>query len=461
MAVDVGQQILDLKAAYESSKAQGASQSALDAIHQQAVDLRTQSGIKDSDVVYGNNNGVDPVRQNEMTQALIAARNQPTQVHASQAPVQQGMSNAQSYIDQLTAAKQQAQIAALGKSRDSALSNLNQEKSAIQPKYYDAKNQVASGAQQSARNFAEYMAARGGASAGSNAQATLMNNMSTQGNLGSLGRQETQAYGDIGRRMTDVQNAYASDVASTTAGGEADKMQALLNDYYQQQQRELQVAQLTGILGGQQTLAAKSQDQNYGLNLAGLSGQLPGGGQTLAAQGQAFNQNMQNKQFEYGQVQDAIKNGMTQQQIDNAAKQFAEQMGFNYANMNANDKQAWAQIAISQQNANTSSANSARLASNSNSSSNANKISTAQFNDMYSTLQQKYGVVNYKKDSQGKVIADANGNPTITYTNTNNTDQKAKIVADVLASGLSDDQTLQLLNKMGITEAEARDLLGG
>lgn len=186
--------------------------------------------------------------------------------NAGAATVSGGNSSAADYINKLNEAKQQASIAALGKSRDAALSNLGQEKSAIQPKYYDQRNAVASGAQQQARNFAEYMANRGGSSAGSNAQATLVNNMSTQGNLGTLGRQEAQAYTDIGRRTTDVNNAYQSDIASTVAGGEAEKMQALLNDYYQQQQRDLQIAGLTGLYNDKLTLAGKQFEQGVNVD---------------------------------------------------------------------------------------------------------------------------------------------------------------------------------------------------
>lgn len=151
---------------------------------------------------------------------------------------------AQNYIEQMNQAKTQAQLAALAKSRDAALSNLGQERAGIQPKYQDARNQVASGGQQAARNFAEFMAQRGGASSGANAQASLMQGMATQGEIGSLGRQEAQAYSDIGRRTSDVGNAFESDAASAIAGGEADKMSALLQDFYNNQKLELQLDQL-------------------------------------------------------------------------------------------------------------------------------------------------------------------------------------------------------------------------
>lgn len=179
----------------------------------------------------------------------------------------------QNYIEGLTQAKRDAQVASLAKSRDQALSNLQAEREGIAPKYYDARNQVAAGAQQQARNFAEFMAARGGTRSGANAQATLMNNMSLQGNLGSLGRQEAQAFGDIGRRETDVRNQYLNNLNEAEAKILGDRMNLLLNDYYRAQDRgdrltqqaiqnEFARAGLTGFLGGQRTLAGQGFDRN-------------------------------------------------------------------------------------------------------------------------------------------------------------------------------------------------------
>lgn len=167
-----------------------------------------------------------------------------------------------SLIDGLAEARRNQTIAALDKSRNAALSNLGAEKSAIQPKYYDARNQAAAGSQQQARNFAEFMAARGGTSSGANAQAELSRGMTLQGNLGSLGRQEAADYSDIERRTSDLQNAYQSDIAAATAGMEADRMQASLTDYYNQQQRELEIAQLMGTYNGQKTIGGRTLDQN-------------------------------------------------------------------------------------------------------------------------------------------------------------------------------------------------------
>ncbi|OUS72976.1 hypothetical protein B1748_23495 [Paenibacillus sp. MY03] len=230
----------------------------------------------------------------------IASKNAPAQqaptTQAIAAPAQQ---SSQSYIDALNEARKQQTLAQLGKSRDAALSNINAEKATIQPRYYDARNQTAASSQQNARNFAEYMAARGGTASGANAQAELTRGMALQGNLGSLRRQETAAFDDIGRRTTDLENAYQSDIASAYAGIEADRMQAMLNDYYQQQQRELQIAQLTGILNGQKTLDGQQFDWGKAVDTAGLTGYF-NGTPTASMQNQLFNQNLSTQQFNEG-----------------------------------------------------------------------------------------------------------------------------------------------------------------
>ena len=127
-------------------------------------------------------------------------------------------------------------------------------------------------------------------------------------------------------------------------------------------------------------------------------------------------------------------------------------------------------LGVARQNANTSSANSGtsaeRLAFDKEKAANKDaggaKVSSTQFNDAFKTLQQKYGVARYKesgKDAKGKPIYDESAPPT--YVNSTNPDQQAKIVTEVLQLGLNDEQTLQMWNKLGITEDQARQLLGG
>lgn len=237
---------------------------------------------------------------------------------------QDQQSSTREYIDRLNEAKKAQTLANLDKSRNAALSNLQQEKSGIQPMYYDARNQEAARKQQDARNFAEFMAARGGASSGSNAQAELSRNNAFQGNIGALNRQEAQANQNIARRQTDVQNAYQSDAASAQAGIEAQRMQALINQMNQDRQFGLQEAGLMGSYNGAPTLSALNANRNFALSEAGLTGQY-NGAPTFQAQQFNANQDWRQQQFDYQQNRDQVGDQKWQDQF--VYQQIRDQIG--------------------------------------------------------------------------------------------------------------------------------------
>ena len=129
------------------------------------------------------------------------------------------------------------------------------------------------------KNFAEYIANRGLAQSGENDQARLMQNMALQGQVGALKQQEQSVFDELGRRTTNVNNAYEADKVGVEAGLQAEMLQAYINQMNQDKQFGLQEAGLTGNYNGQQTLAG----QQLGLQ----------------QQGQQFNQNLQQGQFDF------------------------------------------------------------------------------------------------------------------------------------------------------------------
>lgn len=167
------------------------------------------------------------------------------------------------YLEDLKQAQKQAVIAGLQKAKDSALSNLSAERTTIQPKFYDARNQASANSQLQARNFAEYLAQRGQTNAGVAAQAEINRNADLQGQIGALNRQELQAYEDIARRESDIKNAYASDVANANAGIEANALQQLINQYNTDRNYNLQLGQLLGNINGMPTLQNLAQVAQY------------------------------------------------------------------------------------------------------------------------------------------------------------------------------------------------------
>lgn len=283
-----------------------------------------------------------------------------------------GSSNAQNYIDQLNNAKQQAIFSQLDKSRQGALSGLQNERSGIQPKYYDQRNQVAAGSQQSARSLAEFMANRGGVKSGANAQAEISRQGVQQGNLGTLGRQEAQAYTDIERRTSDLNSAYESDRASAVSGIEADRMSSLLSQFNTDRNYNLNLGSQLGMINGQQTLGGRSlglQEQNQNFN-QGMQTQQFG----LQSQNQNFQQNMQTKQlersnfesdrsfemakgqqaweqafqqgqFDFNKGQAAFENAFKNKSFQQSVNEASASRGLQWASLNQRDKEFVAQEA--------------------------------------------------------------------------------------------------------------------
>lgn len=307
--------------------------------------------LANSSYVQGN---LAKLNQSKQPVAPVAQQSTPVMAQGIQGGQSNAQSNAQSYIDQLSNARLQQTLASLDKSRDASLSNLQAEKAGIQPRYYDQRNQAAAGSQQQARNFAEFMAARGGTSGGANAQAEISRRGMLQGNLGSLGRQEAQAYTDIGRRTTDVENAHQSDIAGAKAGIEGDRMQNLLSDYYRAQDRgdrlaqqaimnEINKAQLTGQYNGQQTQQAQNQqfNQSMATNQFGAQEQQRGldnryrqdSFEYTKAQNDWENA-FREGQFDFQKAQQVWDNNFQNKSFQQGINEFSQSMGLNYSQLN-------------------------------------------------------------------------------------------------------------------------------
>lgn len=239
---------------------------------------------------------------NDMYAKLVAAQKPvdtgiiATDTTPTNTPSDTPSNTASNYIESINNAKQQAIFAQLDKSKNAALSGLAEERAGVAPRYYESRNQVAAGSQQSKNSLAEFMAARGGTRSGANAQAEISRMGTLQGNLGNLNRQEQQTYDGLDRRTSDLNSAYQSDRASAVAGNEADRMSALLGQYNTDRQYNLELGGQLGSINGQQTLGAQSLG--------------------LQKQGQSFDQNMQNKQFDYGVGRDSVLDNRYDQQLE-------------------------------------------------------------------------------------------------------------------------------------------------
>jgi hypothetical protein len=123
-----------------------------------------------------------------------------------------------------------SRTASLQQAQQKALSNLNAEKQGIAPVYYDKRNQASALSQQQSRNFAEFMASRGGTNSGVSAQAEMTRGSSLQGALGLLNREEAAKFADIERRRSDVLNNTLTQQQGIEADIALNKNNALINN---------------------------------------------------------------------------------------------------------------------------------------------------------------------------------------------------------------------------------------
>lgn len=293
----------------------------------------------------------------------------------------------QDAIKAMKQAQISAAVAGLAKSRDTALSNLAAEKATIQPEYYKKRNVEATASQLQAKNFAEYMAQRGGASSGVAAQAELARNVALQGNIGALNQQETADYGTNARRVADTQNAYESDVTAAKAGAEANAMQLMIAEMQRQATAQqameqfnksfgLQEAGVTGKYNGQDTLAALQDAFNRSVQEAQLMGTY-NGQQTLASQAQALQ-----KAFEEAQLL-----GTYNGQSTLAAQQLAQQLAQQQWENAFNEKQLAAQTAYQ---------NASLARSSSGGGSSTKSLSSAELTALQNQAQNDaYALVDY------------------------------------------------------------------
>lgn len=300
------------------------------------------------DLVRDNPTAANPNAYNARQATFNAPAVQQQQVVSSTGNPQ---NTAQSYIDQLNAARKQQVMAGLDKSRQSALMNLQGERSAVAPRYTEQRAQTAAGSQQAFRNIQEFLQARGSTRAGSAIQTEINRQGTLQNNLGSLNRQEAASYDDINRRMTGVNNAFESDVASASAGIEGDRMQSLINQFNQDRNFGLQQNQQNFNQGFQNSQFQAQQEQRgldnqfrqnsfeYTKAMNDLDNAFKGQQFDLQKANMLWEQNFKNRSYQQGINEFASRMGLEQQQLNQRGQEFLAEMAYKDAAMELNRDQ--------------------------------------------------------------------------------------------------------------------------
>jgi len=113
-------------------------------------------------------------------------------------------------------------ITGLSDAQKQALATLEGQRAGIAPQFQDLRSQASTTSMQQARNFAEYMGARGASMGGTSAQAEIQRGAQLQGQFGQIGLAEQNAIQGLENKKTEVTLDFESKISQAKTQGEAD-----------------------------------------------------------------------------------------------------------------------------------------------------------------------------------------------------------------------------------------------
>jgi hypothetical protein len=113
-------------------------------------------------------------------------------------------------------------ITGLTAAQEQALATIEGQRAGIAPQFQDLRSQASTTSMQQARNFAEYMGARGASMGGTSAQAEIQRGAQLQGQFGQIGLAEQNAIQGLENKKTEVTLDFESKISQAKTKGEAD-----------------------------------------------------------------------------------------------------------------------------------------------------------------------------------------------------------------------------------------------
>ena len=151
-------------------------------------------------------------------------------------------------INQMYDAQKQSQLASLESAYNQNLSNAQAARDALPAQYQGRANDLAVQYERQRRNLNQQAAANGlNTGAGSQMQLALGGNYNRD--YGNIRTAQQQAIDNADRGIRDLQTAYQSSVQQAVANNDYQRAQALLAEYKNEYQRQLQQAQTLASYG--------------------------------------------------------------------------------------------------------------------------------------------------------------------------------------------------------------------
>jgi hypothetical protein len=291
---------------------------------------------------------------------------QPTQTQQLQQSQPSQSSGNASLINQQYDANYASQLQKLQEARQIQQQGLNQQETGVNQNALQNLNNNDAMATRQLKQLQEVQA-NNGVSGGDSITAAIGNQTAQQQGANSINQDKMNQLTDIQQKRSLINNNASANDLALMQQLQATRSGQLIDNNNTQDQRSLQLAMLMGkdangnsTLGGQQQALAQ-QGQNFNQNLQ--TNQF-----NQSANNQAFNQNLQTNQFGLQQQNQNFTQGMDQQKMQQSAEQFAKTMGLNYAQLSVQQQNLIGQLAVSQQNANSTSQNASTNATQANNS---------------------------------------------------------------------------------------------
>ena len=151
-------------------------------------------------------------------------------------------------INDMYEAQKQNQLTQLEDAYKQNVQSQEQAISKIDPVYQQKANDLAAQYERNRRNFNQ-QAAGNGLNTGSASQAALAQNSAYQRDMGALRTAQADAMNEAQQRLASLEQQYKSSVAQAIASNDYDRAKALMNEYSNQENRDLNTAKTLAAYG--------------------------------------------------------------------------------------------------------------------------------------------------------------------------------------------------------------------
>lgn len=231
------------------------------------IGLRRLPGEKDTDYTARGDrfNSGDKTASTNVIERGQTYTQQPiqqqTQVQAPSAPTYQSpQTDYSDYINRLSQAQNDANLAQIQKARDTSVNNYQQEINSAPQRYQPSRNEADVQATNNAQALREIMAERGLFRSGENVTEQGRIQATRDNTVGDLNRQELNYVDALKNSQVQAKNNAEYDTAASLSQTEAQKLQALIDQA--NRDRDFTYGQYRDSMGDYQT----DRNFNYGVN---------------------------------------------------------------------------------------------------------------------------------------------------------------------------------------------------